>query len=115
MIRVDNFCDTCLKLVLYKRLDAHDREVLQAIYDAIIDYSASQGLGPGRFSPNFPGLSQHDLCEATQLTRHYISRTVARLQAYGLLMVRSAGRKSLHHLTPEGYRACRLLYGDQNL
>lgn len=109
---VDSFCDSCLQLVLKKRLDANDLEVLHAIYDALIDFSISEGLGFGRFSVNFPGLSQHDLCEATSLSRHYVSRAVARLHAYGLIMMRSSGRKTLHHLTPEGYRACRLLYDD---
>lgn len=103
-------CESCLRTLAYDRMEEDDKAVLYAIWDGLLEVSAREGLPPGRLSTNYKGLTNKELGERTTLTRHFVSRAVTRLDAYKLIVAIPEGRKTLHQLSPEGYRVCRLLF-----
>lgn len=105
-----SLCESCLRTLAYQRMDEHDKAILYAIWDGLLEASAREGLPPGRYSTNYRGLTNKELGERTTLTRHFVSRSVTRLAAYKLIVTIPEGRKILHQLSPEGYRVCRLLF-----
>lgn len=106
-----SFCDSCLNILARERLDDNDRVVLYAIYDGLLEASAREGLVGGRVSTSYKGLTNKELGERSELSRHYVRRSVTRLLAFNLIVTIPEGRKILHQLSPEGYRVCRLLFG----